>query len=60
MSFIFDLNANVKINISGEAGLVVGRAEYPTAENNYYIRYKSTDGRAVEAWWTESALSLAE
>lgn len=57
--FKFDLDQQVKIDVSGEQGKVLARAEYSTAENNYYIRYKSADGRAVEAWWQESALSAA-
>lgn len=44
------------IAASGEAGEVLGRAEYTTAANNYYIRYQEATGRAVEAWWSEDAL----
>ena len=46
----------VKIFASGETGEVIGRSEYTYAENSYLVRYKSGDGRAVENWWTESAL----
>jgi hypothetical protein len=56
-SFKFNLNASVSIAASGEAGEVVGRAEYAVAENSYLVRYKAADGRAVEAWWSESALT---
>lgn len=58
-SFKFNLNDRVIITASGETGEVLGRAEYINAANNYYIRYKSTDGRAVENWWTEDALQEA-
>ena len=54
----FKLGAKVVIAVSGEPGLVIGRAEYTATENNYYLRYKAADGRAVESWWGESALSL--
>ncbi len=54
--FNFELGAMVKISASGEEGEVIGRAEYATAENSYFVRYKAGDGRAVEAWWNESAL----
>jgi len=54
--FAFDLGSSVKLQASDEAGTVIGRAEYTTAENSYLVRYKAADGRAVEAWWTESAL----
>lgn len=56
-SFKFNLNAHVSIAASGEAGEVVARAEYAAAENGYLVRYKAADGRAVEAWWGESALT---
>ena len=54
--FKFELNQVVAIVISKEVGQVVGRAEYATSEPVYFIRFKAADGRAVEAWWTESAL----
>jgi hypothetical protein len=55
--FSFDLGATVTIVNGSENGEVIGRAEYNTAENNYLVRYVAGDGRAVEAWWGESALS---
>ncbi len=55
-SFNFNLNQTVTITCSGETGEVIGRAEFATGENQYQIRYKAADGRAVEAWWNESAL----
>lgn len=55
--FKFELKQSVKIEASQESGEVLGRCEYSTAENNYYIRYKAADGRACECWWTESALA---
>lgn len=54
--FTFELGQMVKIEDSNEIGKVTGRAEYQNAENSYYLRYKAGDGRAVEAWWPESAL----
>jgi hypothetical protein len=56
-NFKFELGAQVTIAVSGESGEVLGRAEYQSSENGYFIRYKSADGRAVEQWWNESALS---
>jgi len=55
--FKFDLSSEVKIQVSGEVGTVIGRAEYSGCENNYLVRYKCADGRAVESWWPESALT---
>jgi len=54
--FKFEINQKVTIAASGEAGTVIGRAEYGYAENSYLIRYKAADGKATEAWWTESSL----
>jgi hypothetical protein len=53
----FALNDQVAITSSGETGTVIGRAEYSTSEPAYLIRYKAADGRAVEAWWQESAIT---
>ena len=53
----FELKQTVTISASGEVGEVIGRAEYTTSEPQYMLRYKSADGRAVEAWWAESALA---
>lgn len=57
--FEFNVGAKVEIKASGETGTVEGRAEYSNSANTYYVRYKSADGRATEAWWTEDALKSA-
>lgn len=55
--FKFDLNQVVKIAESGETVAVIGRAEYyATPLNTYLLRYRSSDGRAVEQWWSEDAI----
>lgn len=58
--FNFDLSQAVMIEISGERGTVIGRAEYANSENTYFIRYKNAEGLAVESWWSESALVAVE
>lgn len=58
-AFSFALGAEVRIQASGETGVIVGRAEYTNARNAYLLRYKASDGRAVEQWWSEEALSHA-
>lgn len=55
----FELNDRVKLNESEEEGVVIGRAEYSHSENHYQVRYRAGDGRQVESWWGESALSAA-
>lgn len=42
---------------SGEAGEIIGRAEYLNSEPNYLLRYTAADGRQVEQWWAESAFN---
>ena len=59
MSFNYELGEEITITASGETGDICGRAEYSAQENQYYIHYKAADGRAVEAWWGESALSIS-
>ncbi|MDP3088852.1 MAG: hypothetical protein Q8M99_11785 [Methylotenera sp.] len=56
MAFKFDIGDAVVIEVSGEGGIVIGRAEYVSSESNYLIRYKSSDFKAVEQWWSDSAL----
>jgi hypothetical protein len=50
----------VRLVLSNEAGVIIGRAEYLESEPSYYVRYKAADGRQVEAWWGESAIVPAE
>ena len=58
--FDFRIGDTLKIICSEEQGEVIGRAEYATSEDSYYLRYKAADGRAVDAWWPVSALELVE
>lgn len=57
--FKFELGTRVAITASEEVGEVIGRAEYQLGEDAYLLRYKAADGRAVDAWWSESALQAA-
>lgn len=56
-NFRFNLNQQVAIVASGESGQVIGRAQYSTGQDQYFIRYLAADGRAVESWWGEDALT---
>jgi hypothetical protein len=58
--FKFELGAAVVIGISGERGVVIGRAVFSYCECSYLIRYIDATGHAIESWWTESALKLAD
>jgi hypothetical protein len=55
--FLFQLGASVVIDVSQESGEVIGQARYKNIQNLYLIRYKCADGRAVEDWWGEDALT---
>ena len=57
MAYKFQLDDELNITCSGETGFVIGRAEYTNQQPQYLLRYKSADGRAVESWWAEDALS---
>lgn len=56
--FKFKLGQEVRMTASGEGGEVIGRADYQHTENHYLVRYVAGDGRAVEAWWSESAMGV--
>lgn len=58
--FELDLNDTVRLAISDEIGVVIGRAEYTDSLPQYLIRYRAADGRQVESWWNESALAIDE
>ena len=58
-SFAFNVGDRVMIANGKENGEIIGRAEYARGENQYFVRYVAGDGRAVQQWWDESALSAA-
>nr|WP_321459654.1 hypothetical protein [uncultured Cohaesibacter sp.] len=55
-TFAFDLDQKVKMKLSDEQGLIIGRAEFVMDTPNYLVRYLAADGRQVESWWNESAI----
>ena len=56
MGLKFKLKQKTKISISGEEGVITGRAEYTDAPNQYYLHYKAADGRAVDGWFLEDQI----
>lgn len=58
MDDVFGLGVKVKIKVSGEAGEIVGCAHYQDSERQSLVRYRANDGRAVQAWWSNSALEV--
>ena len=55
--FKLDIGTPVEITVSGEKGEIIGRAQFASSKDQYFLRYKAGDGRAVESWWEESAIS---
>ena len=55
-TFEFSLQDAVQLNLSGEQGIVIGRAEYDHMPPQYNVRYVAADGRQVEAWLDGGAL----
>lgn len=53
---MLELRDYVEIAISGEKGEVIGIAQYVDLPTQFYINYKSADGRATKDWFFESEL----
>lgn len=56
MSVNLKLGDKVEIKISGEKGEINGIAQYIDAPTQFFIIYKSADGRAAKDWFQESEL----
>lgn len=52
----YDLGQKLVIGCSNEEGQVIARSDSAAHVDQYLLRYKAGDGRAVEAWWDETAL----
>lgn len=50
------LGAAIALALSGEKGIIIGRAEYDKAEDGYLVRYVDATGRQQSDWFSESAL----
>lgn len=55
-AFEFALGQHVGINASNEAGMVISRAEHLSGQDQYLLRYRDSNGSAVEKWWGADAL----
>lgn len=53
--FEFELKDTVRLIMSEEEGIVVGRA-MQRHRDTYNVRFVAADGRQVEAWFPEDAL----
>ena len=55
-NFTHLLGAAIALALSGEKGVIIGRAEYALSEDSYLIRYVDATGRQQTEWFGESAL----
>ncbi len=54
MAFKYKLKAKVKMASSDEEGVIVGRADYHSSEDQYFVRYMNANGNQTKCWWDES------
>jgi len=57
--YLYEMAQTVKLELSNERGMVIGRAQFIDKSNQYLVRYLAADGRQVEAWWDEAAIVAA-
>lgn len=55
--FKYEIGQSVKLALTDEAGIVTGRAQYQSQAPQYLVLYKAGDGRQVESWLSDYALS---
>lgn len=60
MTFKFQLNDKAKIEVSGELGIIKGRADYSTSSPSYLLDYKDSTGKFQSSWISEESLVVAE
>lgn len=53
----FKIGDKLRIKVSSEVGTVRAVAIWDDGPPQYFLFYKAADGRAVESWWTEAALT---
>ena len=53
MKMKFDLNETVKLVASEETGVVVGRAQNVSNQDEYLIRYRTAVGCQMKGWMAE-------
>lgn len=57
MEVNFKLGDRVEIKISSERGEIVGIAQYIDMPDQFFINYKSADGRATKDWFNKTELN---
>ncbi len=60
-TFLHLLGAAVALALSGEKGIIVGRAEYSDgSEDGYQVRYVDATGHQKQSWFGESAIEASD
>lgn len=54
--FKFELEGVVRLSLTAEAGVVVGRAEFTNSDDQYLVRYMDATGHQKEGWFAEDSL----
>lgn len=57
-TFKYSIGQKVKLVLSEEAGVIVGRAEYCNSDPSYLCRLRVVTGGQAEAWYPEDAIEL--
>ena len=60
MSFKFELDQKVRLKVSGETGVVIGRADYVNSFPQCYVHFKDGNGCAKSEWFYENQLETIE
>lgn len=56
--FKFENGSKLRLIGSEEQGIVIGRAQFASSDDQYYLRYLAGDGRLIESWWDVNALEF--
>ena len=55
--FKFNLGDQVELNISGEKGVIIGRADYAYSGQQYFVSYADGNGCAQDKWFYAEQLT---
>ena len=56
----FNIGSFVIVSLTGQKGIVIGRAEYDNVfPNSYWVQYVSGEGNLAKSWFDEQDLTEA-
>lgn len=54
----FNIGSSVVISLTGQKGIIIGRAEYNNVyPNSYWVQYESGEGNLAKSWIDEQDLA---